>query len=77
MWAGVMRGKNLHAGWKGKKHEDINDHDPGRTGYNRFGTNIPGTDRPAATGEANAYAAADVSASRSAGSDSARVQRCA
>ncbi len=40
MRAGVVTGKDLHALARKEKHENIDDRNPSRTGYNRFGTNI-------------------------------------
>ena len=42
-----MTGKNLHVCNERKKHENINDCNPGRAGYDRFGTRIQGTTWPA------------------------------
>jgi hypothetical protein len=64
MWAGVVTGKlalgGLHASNERKKHENINDRNPGRAGYNRFGTRIQSANRPAKTGARNAYTATDL-----------------
>jgi hypothetical protein len=59
MWAGVVSGKNLHVSLERKKHENINNLDPGRASDDRLRSNVYRADRAAKTGESNAHAAAD------------------
>jgi hypothetical protein len=73
MWVGVVTGKNLLASNERKKHENINDRNAGRPGYNRFCTRIQSTNWPAKTGASNAHAAADLRTSRGRGSNSAGI----
>jgi hypothetical protein len=73
MWAGVVTGKNLHVWNERKKHEKINDRNPSRAGYNRFGTRIQGTNWPAKTSARDGHSAAPFTTPRGRGSDSARI----